>query len=88
MFLISGSMFVLLSGSMCVFYYQGLCPVEVVVGPGDAVVWFPGWEHETRITQGLSVSLSLHFDTAMSSLYVKTFINYLADKVSPLFRNS
>ena len=41
--------------------FQVLVPQEVVLGPGDALVWFPGWEHETRIETGPSVSLSLHF---------------------------
>ena len=59
--------------------------MEVVVGPGDAVVWFPGWEHETRILEGLSISLSLHFETGKSSLYVTTFLNHLVERVSPLF---
>ena len=58
-----------------VFVWQILCPVEVKVGPGDAVVWFPGWEHETGITEGLSISLLLHFETTMSSLYVRTQVS-------------
>lgn len=55
---------------------------------GDAVVWFPGWEHETRILQGLSVSISLHFDTKMDSLYVRTFKKILVDKVSAQFEHA
>ncbi len=66
---------------------QVLHPREAVVGPGDAMVWFPGWEHETRILQGLSISLSLHFET-VSSMYVKTFLNLLAKKVSSEFQDT
>lgn len=60
-------------------------PHEVVLYPGDAVVWFPGWEHETKILDGLSVSLSLHFETVKDTLYVKTFRSFLAHRVSEQF---
>ena len=67
---------------------QVLHPLEVVLREGEAVVWFPGWEHETRILEGLSVSLSLHFETDTNSLYVRTFRKNLADKVSLQFQVS
>ena len=73
------------SYSSVVVCLQVMRPLEVVLGPGDAVVWFPGWEHETKITKGLSVSLSLHFDTLLDTLYVRTFRSVLTEKVSPLF---
>lgn len=60
-------------------------PLEVVLHEGEALVWFPGWLHETKILKGLSISLSLHFQTIMNSLYVKTFKAALADQVSPEF---
>ena len=60
-------------------------PLEVVLQQGDAIVWFPGWEHETRILEGLSISLSLHFQTVMSSLYIRTFKSALANRVSSEF---
>ena len=63
-----------------------LHPLEVVLHEGEAVVWFPGWEHETRILEGLSVSLSLHFDTLMDSLYVQTFRRSLIERVSQQFQ--
>ncbi len=64
---------------------QVLKPLEVILEAGDAVVWFPGWEHETRILTGLSVSLSLHFQTLLDSLYVKTFSSALGDSVNQKF---
>jgi len=61
-------------------------PLEVVLEEGEAVVWFPGWEHETRILQGLSISLSLHFATVTNSLYIKTFQDALVHRVSSDFQ--
>ena len=60
-------------------------PLEVVLQQGDALVWFPGWQHETKILEGPSISLSLHFQTIMNSLYIKTFKSALANRVSPEF---
>ena len=62
-----------------------LRPSEVVLHEGEALVWFPGWEHETRIQHGLSVSISLHFDTELDSLYVQTFQKFLRERVSSQF---
>ena len=62
-------------------------PYEVMLSPGNALVWFPGWEHETKILQGLSVSLSLHFQTLMDALYIRTFQSSLSEKVSQHFKN-
>ena len=59
---------------------QVLHPQEVVLKEEEALVWFPGWEHETRIQHGLSISLSLHFDTVMDSLYIQTFKRFLQEE--------
>jgi hypothetical protein len=61
---------------------QVLRPLEVVLGPGDALVWFPGWEHETGIEAGPSVSLSLHFTPNHSSHYISSFPELLSARVS------
>ena len=61
---------------------QVLRPLEVTLSGGDALVWFPGWEHETCITEGLSVSLSLHFDSPSTSVYQNTFHRELTERVS------
>jgi len=62
---------------------QVLHPLEVTLQPGDALVWFPGWEHETRILTGPSISLSLHFISPGNSSYQNTFSELLSQKVSP-----
>jgi hypothetical protein len=59
-----------------------LRPLEVTLGPGDALVWFPGWEHETGIETGPSISLSLHFLPHSASLYLHTFRDMLSNRVS------
>lgn len=61
---------------------QILRPLEVTLGPGDALVWFPGWEHETRIEVGPSISLSLHFLISPASHYIQTFRDILTSNVS------
>ena len=62
---------------------QAFRPVEVILGPGDALVWFPGWEHETSILIGPAVSLSLHFTSPSDSAYQNTFSDLLSQRVSP-----
>ena len=62
---------------------QVLHPLQVTLQPGDALVWFPGWEHETRILSGLSISLSLHFMSPSNSSYQNTFSDLLSERVSP-----
>ena len=59
-----------------------LRPLEVTLSSGDALVWFPGWEHETVIAEGLSISISLHFDSPSDSVYQNTFHQELSDRVS------
>ena len=59
-----------------------LRPLEVTLSGGDALVWFPGWEHETVIIEGLSISISLHFDSPSDSVYQNTFHQELCDRVS------
>ena len=61
---------------------QVLHPLQVTLQPGDALVWFPGWEHETRILSGLSISLSLHFMNPSNSSYQNTFSDILSERVS------
>ena len=61
---------------------QILCPLKVTLGPGDALVWFPGWEHETGIETGPSISLSLHFLSDPASHYLHTFRDLLSSRVS------
>lgn len=63
-------------------YIQVLQPLSVKLEPGDALFWFPGWEHETEITEGLSISLSLHFTPLRGSLYLNTFSSLLHKHVS------
>ena len=62
---------------------QVLHPLQVTLQPGDALVWFPGWEHETRIVSGPSISLSLHFTSPSNSSYQNTFSDKLSERVSP-----
>ena len=62
---------------------QVLHPLQVTLQPGDALVWFPGWEHETRIVSGPSISLSLHFTSPSNSSYQNTFSDILSGRVSP-----
>ncbi|XP_065900488.1 uncharacterized protein [Dysidea avara] len=59
-----------------------LKPAEVTLWNGDGLVWFPGWEHETHITEGPSVSLSLHFDSPSTSVYQNNFHHELTERVS------
>ena len=61
---------------------QVLHPLQVTLQPGDALVWFPGWEHETRILSGPSISLSLHFMSPSNSSYQNTFSDILSERVS------
>lgn len=61
---------------------QILQPVSVKLLPGDALFWFPGWEHETEITEGISISLSLHFIPPQGSMYQRTFASLLQERVS------
>ena len=61
---------------------QTLHPLQVTLHPGDALVWFPGWEHETGIETGLSISLSLHFTSPPHSRYINTFADLLSNHVS------
>ena len=44
---------------MYVFFSKVLRPIEVTLNSGDALVWFPGWEHETIIVKGVSVNLRI-----------------------------
>ena len=62
---------------------QVLHKLDVTLQPGDALVWFPGWEHETRILIGPSISLSLHFTSPADSTYQNTFSEVLRERVSP-----
>ena len=34
---------------------------EVVLGPGDVIVWYPGYAHETYTLDADSVALSVEF---------------------------
>ena len=67
---------------VCALLLKVLRPREVTLSSGDALVWFPGWEHETVITEGLSVSISLHFDSPRGSIYQNAFHQELSDRVS------
>ena len=60
---------------------QVLQPLETALGPGDALVWFPGWEHETRIETGPSISLSLHFSMTFRSRFTAVFRDLLTEKI-------
>ena len=56
-------------------------PLAVNLTQGDALVWMPGWEHETEILgDEESVSLSLHF-LPTSTLYQRTFATFLNNRV-------
>ena len=65
-----------------VFFFKVLRPIEVTLNSGDALVWFPGWEHETIIVEGISVSLSLHFNSPSDSVYQNAFHEELSERVS------
>ena len=56
-------------------------PLEVLLESGDVLVWFPGWEHETGIETGPSISLSLHFSTNYSSTFILSVSDYLSHKI-------
>ena len=66
----------------CNFPLKVLRPLQVTLRSGDALVWFPGWEHETVIMEGLSVSISLHFDSPSNSAYQNVFHQELTERVS------
>jgi len=36
-------------------------PIKAVIHPGEAIVFYPGWWHETEIIQGPSLSLSIYW---------------------------
>jgi hypothetical protein len=56
-------------------------PISVLLTEGDALIWMPGWEHETEIIgTEQSVSLSLHFLPG-NTIYQRTFATYLKERV-------
>eukprot|EP00118_Oscarella_pearsei_P012884 m.98257 g.98257 ORF g.98257 m.98257 type:complete len:287 (+) comp36974_c0_seq4:633-1493(+) len=70
------------SGISSIHFKEVMRNWKGTLNSGDAVVWFPGWDHETKIVgDAQSVSISLHFWPTQGTQYERHFSQYLEQRI-------
>lgn len=60
---------------------RDLKPVGVILEPGDLLVFYPGWLHETHVIHHPSLSMSIYWDHAIAKFRPTEFYENHADDI-------